>query len=77
MKPFNSLFLCLVTCFLCLSCEKIGKKVENYDLFGLERANEATKIQQEKINKAREQQRSMRTIREDAYNSPNILGGGQ
>ena len=73
----KQIFLCLI-CVLCLSsCDKIGKKVENYDLFGLDAANEAAKMQQKKIDAARAYQGSMRTIREDAYNSPNILGGKQ
>ena len=60
-----------------LSCDKIGKKIENYDLFGLDQANQGIKMQEEKIKAARDYQRSMRTIREDAYDSPNILKGGQ
>jgi len=75
-KSRTSLYLVICSVILC-SCEKITKKIENYDLFGLEQANKGMQMQQEKIRAAREHQRSMRTIREDAYNSPNILGGQQ
>ena len=69
--------LVILSSLLFSSCDKIEKKVENYDLFGLDAANEAAKMQQKKIDAARAYQGSMRTIREDAYNSPNILGGSQ
>jgi len=69
--------LALLSSLLLSSCDKIEKKVENYDLFGLDAANEAAKMQQKKIDAARAYQGSMGTIRQDAYNSPNILGGSQ
>jgi hypothetical protein len=77
MKRFNpGAFLILAASVLCLcSCDKIAEKAENYDLFGLEQANEGMKIQQEKIKAAREYQKGTMTLQQDAYNSPSILGG--
>ena len=56
-----------------LSCDKIGQQIENYDMFGLDRANEGIKMQEQKIKAAQDYQKSMGQVRQDAYSSPNVL----
>ena len=55
-------------------CEKLGQRIENYDLFGLEQAQEGIQQQEQKIRAARDYQRSYSPESTRTQNDPNILG---
>jgi hypothetical protein len=66
--------LLIVVAIFSAGCEKIGKKIENYDLFGLEQAQEGIQQQDEKIKAARDYQKNFSPQGTAAQNEPNILG---
>jgi hypothetical protein len=58
-----------------VGCDKLTKRIENFDLFGLDQAEKAIDQQNEKIRAAREYQATHSTTVPDASPPPSdILG---
>ena len=64
----------LILCLSLLGCDQITKEIENYDLFGLDQAQEGIKESEKKIEAARAYQKKFSPKSRNSYNTPNILG---
>jgi len=70
----NNKIILLLLIISLASCDKLTKKVENFDLFGLDQAGGAIDKNNEKIKAARDYQKEYSTSTDNSPVETSILG---